>query len=258
MNYVIDDFKKSLEAWRFWTLFGYHDAYAPLLRTRFGFLFYTLQSLLYALIIYFVMGPSIAKDVSYFGYVALGVPLFRFYSSAVTGGYSILSRNGLMIQNGKIPFLACIFRFFIDQFVRFFFAIVVFIGFMIVYPTVTWATLLILPGIVIAVVFIFAVALTFMVVGAFFPDLSQMVNTIMAMMFFATPVFWHAGQHGEVRNLIAQINPLSHLISVVREPAMGQIPTMFSYAYACSVTVLLVIASMWLFAKTRNWIVFKL
>lgn len=260
MEYVVTDFKKSLRAWRFWTLFGYHDAFGPLRRTRFGLLFYTLQALLRASVIFIVLGPSIASGSSeYFGYVALGLPIFSFYSSAVTSGYGILSRNKAMIENGKVPFMACIFRFFIDNSVRFLFAILIYFGFLVLHPfTLTPATLLLIPGLLVAIVFIFTVALTFMVISAFFPDLSEAVNAVIGILFFATPIFWYTGERGEIRNLIATVNPFTHLISIVREPALGHVPELISYIYACSLTLILVGVSIWLFGVARNWMIFKL
>ncbi|WP_394889474.1 ABC transporter permease [Mesorhizobium sp. AaZ16] len=260
MEYVVTDFKKSLLAWRFWTLFGYHDAFGPLHRTRFGLLFYTLQALLRATVIFLVLGPSIASGSSeYFGYVALGLPIFSFYSNAVTSGYGILSRNKAMIENGKVPFIACIFRFFIDQSVRFLFAIVIYFGFLVLHPsTLTLASLLLIPGLLVAIVFVFAVALTFMVISAFFPDLSEAVNAVMGILFFATPIFWYPGERGEIRNFIANANPFTHLISIVREPALGHAPEIISYVYACSLTLFLVGVSVCLFGIARNWMIFKL
>lgn len=260
MEYVIVDFKRSMLSWRFWVLFGYHDAYGALHRTRFGLFFYTLQAFLRAMVIFLVLGPSIASDSShYFGYVALGLPIFNLYSNAVTSGYGILSRNKAIIENGKVSFIACIFRFFIDQSVRFLFSILIYIGFLVVHPSMlSSAFLLLIPGLMIAIIFIFAVALTFMVISAFFPDISEAVNAVMGILFFATPIFWYAGERGEIRNLIAYANPFTHLIEIVRQPALGQVPELASYVYAGSLTLFLVAVSLGLFSITRNWMIFKI
>jgi ABC-type polysaccharide/polyol phosphate export permease len=260
LDYVFADFKRSLLAWRFWVLFGYQDAFSSLQRTRAGLLFYTLQAALRTTVIFLVLGPAISSGrPDYFAYVALGLPLFSFYSSAVTSGYGILSRNKALIENGKVPFIACIFRFFIDHAIRFLFAIVVYVGFLALHPhTLTPASLLLIPGLLIAVAFIFAVALAFMVISAFFPDLAQAVNAAMGIMFFATPIFWYEGERGEIRHLIATLNPFTHLIAIVREPALGNSPELISYMYACSLTILLIIAASWLFNVARNWMIFKL
>lgn len=260
MEYVVNDLKRSLRSWRFWLLFGYHDAYGSLRRTRFGFLYYTFQTLLRTTIIFLVLGPAIAPDSSeYFAYLALGLPLFGLYSGSVTSGYGILTRNKAILENGKAPFVACIFRFFIDAGIRFLFAMLVYLGFLLVHPeTLTMASLLLVPGLLIAVLFILSVALFFMVIGAFFPDLSEVVNSIMGVMLFATPIFWYAETREGIRGIIAAVNPLTHLIAVVREPALGNVPDTFSYVYACSLTLLLLIGAIWLFAIARNWMIFKL
>jgi lipopolysaccharide transport system permease protein len=256
---ILAEFRSVVTSWRFWSLFGFHDAQLPMHRTRFGLLFYTFQSLLRVTVIFLVLGPAVAANHhDYFGYLSIGMPLFAFYSAAVTSGYGILTRNKIILSNGNVTYLACVMRFMTEHSVRFAFSILGFAGYLAVYPeTFNAAMLLLLPGILIAVVFIFATALTFMVVSSFLPNISEAVNSIMGIMFFATPLLWYAGELGEMRSLIAMINPFTHLIAVIREPALGRVPEALSYIYACSFTLLVVAVSIWLFGVTRRWMIFK-
>jgi ABC-type polysaccharide/polyol phosphate export permease len=228
-------------------------------RTRFGLFFFTFQALLRTTVIFIVLGQAVAiGHPDYYGYLAVGLPLFAFYSAAVTSGYGILSRNKIILGNGHVTYMACILRFMTEHSVRFGCSILVFLGWLAFHPhTLTANTLLLVPGILIALVFIFAAALTFMVVSSFMPNISEAVSAIMGIMFFATPLIWYAGERGELRNMLAMANPFSHLIAVVREPALGRVPDAFTYLYACSFTLLVAAVSLWLFSFARRWMIFR-
>lgn len=259
MHAIIVELRAALQSWRFWSLFGLHDAQMTMYRTRFGLLFFTLQSLLRVTVIFFVLGQSVAiGHPDYYGYLAIGMPLFAFYSAAVTSGYGILTRNKIVLGNGNVTYMACVLRFMTEHSVRFCFSILVFLGYLAFHPgTLNANTLLIVPGILIALVFILSAALTFMVVSSFLPNISEAVNSIMGIMFFATPLIWYAGERGELRNMIAMANPFTHLIEVVREPALGRVPDAISYVYACSFTLLVAVVSVWLFSVARKWMIFR-
>jgi ABC-type polysaccharide/polyol phosphate export permease len=46
----------------------------------------------------------------------------------------------------------------------------------------------------------------------------------MRLMLFVTPIFWIVAQRTGLRASLADINPLYHLITIVREPLMGTLP----------------------------------
>lgn len=257
---VVDDFRESLKRYRFWLVFGLSDATSSFHRTYLGGLFITLNTLLRILVLYFLFGDSLgATDPNYFGYIALGLPLFSLYSSSVTQGYSILTRNKALIQNINLPFFAYVFRFLTDLVYRFAFASIIFFAYIIFHAGLLFQQFpMLLLGIVVAFMLVLSISVFCMVISAFFPNLFEVLNAGMGIMFFATPVFWHPGDRGGIRGFLATYNPFSHMLAIVREPALGREVEWLSVGVCVAMTVLIGAAAVYLFKVSRPWLIYRL
>lgn len=257
---IADDFRESLKRYRFWLVFGLSDATSSFNRTALGGLFITLNTLLRVLLLYFLFRDSIGQsEPKYFGYVSLGLPLFSLYSSAITQGYSILTRNKSLIQNIEMPFFAYIFRFITDLIFKFCFSSIPFAVYIIFnFETSGIPLLLLFVGLVVAFFMVLSIAVFCMTIAAFFPNLFEALSAAMGIMFFATPVFWHAGDRGGIRGLLASYNPFSHMLAIVREPALGREYDPLSLAICVAITLLVGTAATYLFRIARPWLIYRL
>ena len=57
------------------------------------------------------------------------------------------------------------------------------------------------------------------IIGAFFKDFSNIIRNLLNLMFFITPVMWEPG--GISKRWIFELNPLYHLIEMVRAPLIA-------------------------------------
>ncbi len=67
-------------------------------------------------------------------------------------------------------------------------------------------------------------AIAFGPICARFRDLPQVISSGMQVLFFLTPIFWVPGGSMD-RHAVLTVNPFYHLISIVREPLLGRMPT---------------------------------
>lgn len=58
-----------------------------------------------------------------------------------------------------------------------------------------------------------------------FRDLTQVVQNVLMIAFFITPVLWKPDQISPDKHYLLSLNPFAALLAVVREPLLGQIPT---------------------------------
>jgi lipopolysaccharide transport system permease protein len=64
----------------------------------------------------------------------------------------------------------------------------------------------------------------------------QIIQSIIQVIFYVTPVMWmRQTLTGDAGKLMIEINPLFHLIDVVRAPLLGEVPSSLSY----TVTILM-------------------
>ena len=57
-----------------------------------------------------------------------------------------------------------------------------------------------------------------------FRDIQQLVGTLLQISLFLTPIFWSPDQLSGRTALLAALNPMYHLIAIIREPLLGQAP----------------------------------
>jgi ABC-type polysaccharide/polyol phosphate export permease len=101
----------------------------------------------------------------------------------------------------------------------------------------TWATLLVIPGF--ALFCLNAVWIT-MLLGSLcarFRDIQQLVGTLLQISLFLTPIFWSPDQLTGRTAILAQLNPIYHLIAVIREPLLGKSPELSHWLIVIFVTI---------------------
>ena len=67
-----------------------------------------------------------------------------------------------------------------------------------------------------------------------------------------------AGDRGGIRGLLASYNPFSHMLAIVREPALGREYDPLSLAICVAITLLVGTAATYLFRIARPWLIYRL
>jgi lipopolysaccharide transport system permease protein len=88
-------------------------------------------------------------------------------------------------------------------------------------------------------------------------DMLPIVGTCVQIMLFATPIMWPMSSLGG-STFIAEINPLHHLIEIVRAPILGTAPDLRSWLVALGVAILGSIFATALLVSKNKRIVFWL
>jgi ABC-type polysaccharide/polyol phosphate export permease len=105
-----------------------------------------------------------------------------------------------------------------------------------------WTVLLAVPGLLLVLVNGVWLALLIGMLCLRFRDVQPLVTTALQISMLITPLFWPPESlTGTGRFVFVELNPLYHLIEVVRAPLLGNIPAATSY-----VAVMLIAAGGWL------------
>lgn len=105
------------------------------------------------------------------------------------------------------------------------------------YPGWTWVFLI--PALPIVVAAVFGLALILAIATPRFRDLQPLVESLLMIGFFLTPVLWRP--ESLVKNaFIATYNPFTHLLAIIRDPLLGQAPPPLSWSISvlCALCVL--------------------
>jgi ABC-2 type transport system permease protein len=124
-------------------------------------------------------------------------------------------------------------------------------------PGIGWDILLAVPGFMLLAINGVWIALLFGIISTRFRDIPPVVHSFINLVFFMTPIVWHAGVLNKVsdgkggwRILIAELNPIYHYVEVVRAPLLGHDIDWHHWAVVGGLTVI-----GWTLAliALRNW-----
>lgn len=186
-------------------------------------------------------------------YVSLGIALWTFLSTVMTGASSYLESGKNILFTYNVPWSMQITR---KVFVE---GIVLAIHLLVAIPVILIAqkdlgliSFMAIPGILTNLMFAYGLALIIASYGVRYSDLSHALESIMLFLFLFTPVFWLESALGPTRSAFVHYNPLFHFLEVVRGPILNQeIPTdSFKIAIIASVSVLAL--GIFIYSKRRS------
>jgi ABC-type polysaccharide/polyol phosphate export permease len=105
---------------------------------------------------------------------------------------------------------------------------------LVVGAQISWAVILWPLAVLLTITSLSGLALILAIVATRFRDLPPIINAILTVAFYITPVIWIKESLGnnELVSTIVSLNPLYHLLQVARLPLIGQYPSMDNWIWA--------------------------
>jgi len=124
--------------------------------------------------------------------------------------------------------------------------------------SINWASLLVIPGFALLSLNAVWIVVVLGTMCARYRDFQQLVANILQVSLFLTPIFWSPDQLSGRAAFFAQLNPLYHLIAIVREPLLGQAPTPMNWFVVGLITIVGWTVTLQILTKLRHRIVYWL
>jgi ABC-type polysaccharide/polyol phosphate export permease len=227
---IFDGFR----AWRVWTILGWDDIRQRYRRSVLGPFWITLSMGIFILLLGIIYGRLFHMDLStYLPYLSVGYIVWGFMSAVTTDSCGAFHEGARIIKQIKLPLTVYVFRVIWRNFIVFLHTIVIFIPVAIYFKVMPdWNTFLAIPGLFLVVVNAVWVAAALAIVSTRYRDIQPIIGTMVQLLMFATPIMWLAGSLGNA-TIVAEINPIYHLIEIVRAPMLGAAPELRSWLVAC-------------------------
>lgn len=254
----LSDIAASLKAPRLWLRLGVRDLVNEHARAALGILWPLIGALAWIVIIYFFIGGTLGEgNPTYLAYLTIGIVVYNFASGVLVNGVNSFIRFRNLILNIPNPMfiypLRTLTKVSVSTSLQILFIVIALLicG---VQPQLSWLWAVgVLPLFFLTGAFL---CLGMGIVGVFFGDLRFMMQPIMRMLMFTTPIFWYSKGEG-LRMLATVYNPLSHYISIVREPLLGNPYPLLSLWVVIACTLLSGVISLILFHAVRNAMVLR-
>jgi ABC-2 type transport system permease protein/lipopolysaccharide transport system permease protein len=253
------DVLSAFKAWRLWTMLGWNDILQRYRRSTLGPFWITLSMGVFIALLGVIYSRIFRMEISsYLPYLTMGYVTWGFISQVVNESCSAFQESDRIIKQLRLPYGLYILRVVWRNFIVFLHTIVIFIPVAIVFRIWPGSTaLLALPGLALLLGNLCWVALALAILAARFRDISQIVSMLVQILMFATPIMWPVSSIEDAR-WIADINPLYHLIELVRAPLLGADPAGVSWVVAIGMIIVGSSFALLLLARGRRRIVFWL
>jgi len=242
-----------------WTLLGWNDIRQRYRRSVIGPFWITLSTAVLITGLGLLYSHIFKTDIdTYLPYLALGFIVWGFVSTATNESCNAFLDGENIIKQVKIPFSVFVLRVVWRNFIVFLHTIVLFVPISIFFAIVPgWLSLLSLPGIALVLLNQVWIGIILATLTARFRDVPQMVGAVMQVAIFATPIMWPVSALGN-QTLVADLNPLHHLIDIVRGPLIGVPPAPLSWLVALGLNVFDMLLALALLRRASKRLVYWL
>ena len=253
------DLFDGAHSWRLWSKFAWHDLIARYRRSWFGPLWIALSAAVFIGALSFLYSTLFHTDLrQYLPYVAIGFVLWGFISAIANEGVLTFVEAEPYIRQVRVNLFVYVLRVISRNVIVLAHQFVVVVAVLLICGRFDLRTLpLALVGMLLFLSQAIWVVPLLAVIGTRFRDLQPIIANALQVLFFITPVIWSSELLGS-RRWVADFNPLSSLIAVVREPLLGSVPSLSSYLVVLVITTAGLSFAMLVYGRFRTRIVYWL
>jgi ABC-type polysaccharide/polyol phosphate export permease len=257
-NIALIDVVAGMLAFDIWGRLGWRDIKRRYRRTTFGPFWTTVSLGIFVTVLGLVWSNLWHMDPrTYLPYLTSGMLCWVFFSAICTEScLGIVQQQGLLKQlRISYTLLACasVWR-----------NVIVFVHNIAIYAlicvyagiSITWGTLLVVPGLALLCLNAIWIALFLGTICARYRDIVQLVGNLLQISMFVTPIFWTPSQLTGRAAMLADFNPLYHLIAIVRDPLLGIVPEPLHWAVVAVMAIIGWTLTVFMMSKFRHRIVY--
>lgn len=240
-----------------WMALAWNDVQSRYHRSKLGVVWANLSIMM----LVFALGPIYSKisgvplDV-YIVHLLLGLVVWNYVSSVVSESGREFITSAPYLVSFQLGYFTLLMRVVWRNFIVLCYQMAGFVVVAIIFgisPRLEWLS--IIPALMAITINVLWMGLVVSLLVTRFRDFDELINNIIRLVFFVTPIMWIPEMSAQLM-LIAEINPIFHLIEVLRAPLTdGLIPTN-SWLYIVTMAALGWCFSLPLFVCLRSRLAF--
>lgn len=260
-NYLaFKDFTDGFAKWPIWLMLAYQDIKLRYRRSMLGPFWITLSMAISAYTMGFLYSHLFHSDLqSYFPFLVGGMITWALISTLIVELTDAFSASGNLLKQIKLPYSLYIHRIVTRNIIIFFHNIAVIVPlFFIFHQTLklNLNTLFLFMGLFIIYINALVYGLTLAMIGSRYRDISQIVKSLIQVIFFITPVMWKPDVLPASKQFIVLFNPFSSYIEMIRAPLIGTLPALHDFVMVSVMTIAGILMCHFLFVRYRARIVY--
>jgi ABC-type polysaccharide/polyol phosphate export permease len=253
-QWALWDFVEGARLWPMWWRQSSNEVRRRYKRTLLGPAWVTVSLLIFSIMLSFVWAGLFKMQVAEFlPFLLSGLLPWTLVSSCIGEGCGILLGGEGLIKSRQFPYTSLVYAGVARNLVIFSHNLIGYVfaaAFCGIVPS--WQMLLLLPGLILVLANCVWMEIVVSVFCLRFRDAQQLVASILQVAAFVTPIFWNPSQLAGKRIIIVHVNPLHHMVDVIRQPLLGHAPALQSYAVCLATAVVGWALAYILFSRKRH------
>lgn len=253
------DLYEGIASYRLWTMLGWNDIRLRYRRSTIGPFWITISMGLFIALLGLIYSKLFNQDMAvYLPYIAVGMITWGFISNTTMEACSSFIEGAGIIKQIRLPHSLFPLRTLWRCFIVFLHTAVLMVPIALYFRIEVGAgALMAIPGMALVVINQIWLSIVVGVASTRYRDIPPLVQTMIPISMFATPIMWPASALNDAR-YIADINPFYHLIQLVRAPLLGEQAAPESWIVVGSMCVAGYILAAWLLTGARRRLVYWL
>lgn len=236
---ALRDLVDGLQKWRLWGVMGWQDIKQRYRRSVIGPFWLTLTLAILVAALSMLYGRLMEIPLErYVPHLALGFIGWQLIQGIIAEGCNVFIAAESWIKSVKLPLSLFVYRVIWRHILILGHNAIVYVAVAAIFGIYAGLSgLLVLPALLLILFNGLWVCLLFGLLSARFRDFPQIVNSLLRVAFFVTPIIWLPEQLG-TRAYLAQLNPFTYFIEILRAPLLGEVPDAMTWLLAFGVTVI--------------------
>lgn len=257
---AVDDLWDGITYVRLWNLLAWADIKQRYRRSTLGPLWITIsmaiQMTLMATIFTYLFNISLKTMLPY---IASGVVSWGFIQTVVTEGATTFVGASAILMQVRRPFNLYLAQTVWRNLIIFAHNLMILVLIAIIFRVKPQPVgILLWPlGVLLCSLCVAWMALVCAVISARFRDFPMIVQSLFAALFWITPIMYFPKMFGD-KQYILDLNPFTHLLALMRDPLIGQTPSLRNWLVVLAITTAGWMVTILFFARFRARIVYWL
>lgn len=216
------DLWTALQQYQVWTFFAAHELQQRFRRSVLGPFWITLSMGIWVGALGLVFTGLFRQPVEQIlPYIATGIIFWGFMTACIGEGSTVFIGNDAYLRNVPLPITFHLFRMIARNLMILGLNMVIYLGIGVLFGFhLNLESLLFFPGFALLVINVTWMALAAGILSTRFRDIPPVIQNVLQVVFFVTPVFWSIESLPN-RPVFVLLNPFNDLLELVRTPLLG-------------------------------------
>lgn len=235
---MLDDLREGVRQHRVWRFIGWREVRRQYERTAIGVGWIPLNVLLHVGTLGLVYSLIFHGGKRYFAYFAMSYSIWKAFGQMLGSAATLWPSSEKYITHLPAPISLFVAKGVYKMVIVM--ALSIPVGVILAYATgapPTWIGLLAIPGVLIYVLNILWIMTVLSLICLRSRDVRQLVPNMLFIIFLTTPIMWQVERLRD-QQWVALVNPLYHMIELVRAPVLGQYPSALSWTVGIGMAIL--------------------